>query len=112
MMTDKKLTKEQFDEKLLQVVKIGIKTWERRRIIIKNDMNFSVKTYERVPEESGMVCGVCSKQGVPDPLNLSHVFKTINEAGATGNKQLLIDAIDAGLVDTRKKVKEVFGVDL
>jgi hypothetical protein len=110
--TLKKLTKEEFDDRIIQVVKIGIRTWERRKIIIEEDNNFSAKTYQKVPEESGLVCSTCVSRGVDDPLKLDHIFKAINEAWATGDKKLLIAAIDAGLKATRDKVKEVYGVDL
>lgn len=106
------ISKEEFEEKLVQIVKLGIKTWQRRRLIIEADANFDPKTYQRIPQESGMVCDICSSRNIPDPLKLSHIFKSFNEALSMGNKELVLKSIDDGILAAKMKVKEIYGRDI
>lgn len=108
----KLLSDEQFEDKVIQAVRVAYKIWERRRIIIECDSNFNCKTYQRIPVESGFVCNMCSERGEKDKLDLSGIFKAYNEALKTGDKIKVIEAIDEGLRKTREKVKEVYGKEI
>jgi len=108
----KKLTKEQFDDKLFEVVKDGIERWERRRMIIANDKRFNINRYNIAVKNSGAVCDLCQARGEKDPMDMSSNFKALGEAWQTGDKEIILKSIDDSVAIAKEKAKKAFGREI